>query len=254
MNFKVLIGAIFASTIIVAGCSSESGSGGTGGNGDGGNGGDAKAERRRRHWRQSSRSTATPTFPTPRPTSSTTTSVEGNIPETTTDDCTGETLRCRPRERARPDLNVRGSRTPSPGDVICMAPGTYEMEHDHQASQLVSEGLTLKGTGASRLTTRFSSLEARAAAPASRRSEGRRRHREPLRSRTASANGIEQQRHHAARCSARFNVSWDDACDQATPRLQYVAVTDLQLRRSATSSPATNCRRPPAKADSRVRG
>jgi len=69
--------------------------------------------------------------------------VEG-APETTTDDCTGAIFE--PTDNSAADLNTRLENS-DPGDVICMAPDTYEMGATIKIS-LVRD-LTLKGTGES---------------------------------------------------------------------------------------------------------
>jgi parallel beta-helix repeat protein len=126
MNFKILISALFASVIAVAGCSDDGGAGGTAGSGGsagvGGGMGEADCDN-------------LPDL--------TAYSVEG-APPTTTEDCTGDIFK-RTADSAA-DLNSRLENA-SPGDVICMAPDTYEMSQKLSIS-LVS-GLTLKGTGES---------------------------------------------------------------------------------------------------------
>lgn len=141
MNFKVLIGALCASVIIVAGCSDDSngGTGGSGGNagsgggmgGSGGMGGDIP-----------------PAIDCdnslPDPSSYVVGDVFDNVPETSTDDCTAPVFM--PGADAAQRLNTRLENADI-GDVICLAEGTYEMDGTINVSLV--EGLTIKGIGAS---------------------------------------------------------------------------------------------------------
>jgi len=125
MNFKVLISVIFAAVIMVAGCSDDETTNGAGGSGGEGGGGDPATVD----------CDALPNWDA---------YVVENAPATATDDCTGETFMSGDNNAQR--LNARLENA-DPGDVICMAADTYEME-DTIAISLV-EGLTLKGTGPS---------------------------------------------------------------------------------------------------------
>lgn len=124
MNFKILIiGAIFAPAIALIGCGDDET---TGTGGGGGMGGSDMVE------------VDCNDIP-----DLTAYSVEG-APETTTDDCTGDIFE--PTADSAADLNVRLNNA-DPGDVICMAPGTYEMNQTIKIS--LANEITLKGTGSS---------------------------------------------------------------------------------------------------------
>ena len=122
MNFKVLISVIFAAVIIVTGCSEETK--GTGGSGGGGGGNPPAVD-----------CDALPNWDA--------FAVE-NAPPTATDDCTGEVFMSGDNNAQR--LNTRLEEA-APGDVICMAEGTYQMEDTISISRVHT--LTLKGIGAS---------------------------------------------------------------------------------------------------------
>ena len=206
MNFKVLISALCACVIVVAGCSSDGGgtgggTAGTGGGGEGGMGGEGGS------GGDGPPATIDCDTDLPDPSSYAVDDYFGNVPETATDDCTGDTFM--PGDNNAQRLNVRLDNA-DPGDVICMAPGTYEMEA--RISISLVDGLTLKGTGESPDDTvlLFGGPGSDSGIFVQKDDVTI----ENLWVKNTSANGIEQDGTTGS-VFRKVNVSWDDFCDQA---------------------------------------
>jgi parallel beta-helix repeat protein len=140
MNFKVLISVVLAATIAVVGCSDDNGDGGTGGTagtgGTGGTGGTAGT---------GGTGGTPPTVDCndlPAVDVYAVAEVFDNVPVTPSDDCTDPIFALGADAAARLNTRIENA---DPGDVICLAEGTYEMDTTINVS-LVGD-LTIKGIG-----------------------------------------------------------------------------------------------------------
>lgn len=137
MKFKVLISAVFASIIAVAGCSDDSGNtgGSAGSAGTGGSAGSAGS---------GGAPAAVDCNALPAVDGYAVAEVFDNVPETATDDCTNDPI-FMPGPNAAARLNSYLDEEALPGSVICLAEGTYEMEATINISLV--ENIVLKGIG-----------------------------------------------------------------------------------------------------------
>jgi len=129
MKVKVLISAVLGSALAITGCSDSSSSTGGGGTAGGGMGGTPSAV-------DCSDLPAVDAYAVA--------DVFADVPETSSNDCTEPVFM--PGDNNAQRLNTRLENA-NPGDIVCMAEGTYEMENTISISLV--EGLTLKGIGSS---------------------------------------------------------------------------------------------------------
>jgi len=210
MNFKVLISAILGSVIIVAGCSDET-TGGSGGGG--GSGGIAEVD--------------CDNLP-----DLSAYAVEG-APPTTDEDCTGDIFV--PTGDSAPDLNARLNNA-DPGDVICLAEGTYNMSATIKIS-LVST-LTLKGIGDSPDDTVlvFGGPGSGPGIEASKDDVTI----ENLWVKNSGANGIEQSGTSGS-VFRKVHVSWDNPCEGSDPPANCDATCTPKLCDEASDNAGDPC-------------
>ena len=200
MNFKVLMSAIFASVIAVAGCSDDSSPGGSGGTaGTGGVGGDGGA------GGTGGPPAAVNCDDLPSVDAFAVGDVFDNVPATSSDDCTAPMFM--PGADAAARLNTRLENA-DPGDIVCLAEGTYEMDGTINVS-LVGD-LIIKGIGDSPDDTLL-----KFAGPGSGIGIFVQKDNvtvENLWVKNSGANGIEQDGV-AGSVFRKVHVSWDDFCE-----------------------------------------
>jgi parallel beta-helix repeat protein len=213
MKIHVLIGLALAGSLAVTGCSSsDNGNGGSGGSagaggdggvgGEGGGAGGAGGEGGSGGFTPISCDTDLPD-----PSSYVVDEVwPDEVPDTRTDDCTENFA---PTDNSASDLNALIDGIGLDG-VVCMAPGTYEMDQTINVSR--APGLTLKGTGDSPDDTVL--LFGGPGTGIGIFVQNDNVTVENLWVRNTGANGIEQDGTTGS-VFRKVHVSWDDFCDQS---------------------------------------